>query len=126
MAESWEAELLPPLSLHLPHLPSRIQAWRGILSPCPQHHSSGTQGLPPLPQLFIEVVIHFLPHRVLRKGDPLMAHYENTQLPAGGHECHEQIKLQRLSKASANRLTQVLSTPSLKGVGLTLGFRSTT
>jgi hypothetical protein len=54
-----------------------------------------------------------------------VAHYKNTQDPVGGHECHEHIKLHRLPKASANKLTLVLSTPSLKRAGPAPGFRST-
>jgi hypothetical protein len=54
-----------------------------------------------------------------------VAHYKNTQDPVGGRERHEHIKLHRLPKASANKLTLVLSTPSLKRAGPAPGFRST-
>jgi hypothetical protein len=43
---------------------------------------------------------------------------------AGRHEPNEQFKLHKLLKVNANRLTLVLSTPSLKDVGSAPGLRS--
>jgi hypothetical protein len=87
----------------------------------------GTPSLPSLflfSQLLVVGTIRFLLCCVLEQVDPT-ANYEHTQDPTQGHERDERIKLLKLPKMIAIGLTLVLSTPSLKGPGLTLEFRST-
>jgi hypothetical protein len=52
------------------------------------------------------------------------AHCEHTRDPAQGHERVERIKMCKLPRMNPNGRTLVLAALSLKGTGLTPGFRS--